>query len=87
MHVTVCMYVFKADDLVLNSQSVCSSMDKTVSHAFRISQLPVLLSVLLSPHDLSFIHFGMTIISVFVQVVFRQSCRCDFMGVDCDISR
>lgn len=81
------MYIFRADDLVLDSHSVCSFMDKTVSHVLRISQLPVVLCVLLRLHDLSFIHFGVTFVSVFVQVVVRQSCRCDFMGVDSDISR
>lgn len=40
-----CVYVFKADYLILDNQLVCSSLRKTTSSASSFSQLPVVLCV------------------------------------------
>lgn len=56
-----CRYVFRADNLVMHSQFVCSSFKKMVSPALRIPLKPVVLCVVMRPHSLSPVHSGMFI--------------------------
>lgn len=74
------MPVFRTDHLGLNNQLGCFSMGKTVSPT--LSTQPVGLDIGLRLLGLPLFH--MSIAAVRVQLMCRQSCQWDFMGIAFD---
>lgn len=72
--------------LALANHLVCSSLGKAVSFP-TVSLSSIILCVDLRPPGLSPMHFGTSTDTVFVQVMFRQSCWWDFLGVASHITR
>lgn len=81
------MYVFRADQLVLDDQVVSSYPRKTISHSRHYFLAYSSLSGVENSWFFSPVHFGMSIDLVLVQLMFRQSCLWGFMGVYSDIPR
>lgn len=69
MHDVTHMYVFGADHLALDNQSMCSSLEKTICPAHRLPLLPIALCVGLRLWAFSPFH-----ISVSVGVVLFRLC-------------
>lgn len=66
-----CMYVFKADRLVLDNQLLCSSLRRAFP-AFSISLLPIVLCLGLRTHEIFYILISISL-GVLVQVTLKQS--------------
>lgn len=79
-----CVYIFMTEYLVWDDQSVCFSLGKTISPAFSVLYLPLVLFVGLRPRGLFPILFNMPIAVALIQPVFKWSCWWDFMGVAFD---
>lgn len=65
-------YVFRAELLALDKQSMCLPLERAVSPAPAIPRLPKVLCVGLRPPGLFPIQFGMSISVIIVQFTFRQ---------------
>lgn len=70
----VCMYVFRADHLTLDNQSVCSSLGKATSLAPNFPQLPRVPCAELRLCGISLVPFDMTIGVILAQVRLVLSC-------------
>lgn len=94
LNITISVYkkllahVFKIDHLVLDNQLVYFSLEKTISPTLSILQLPIFLCIMLRPHGLSSIHFGMSI-DVYYPCLAHvgQSCWWDVISIDYDITK
>lgn len=62
-------------------------MGKNIYPTLSIPQLPVVLCVGLRPPHLCPVHLSVSFVSVFVQLMCRQSCWWDFVCVPSDIPR
>lgn len=80
VHNLTSIFIFKADDLLLDNQLVYFSLGKTIFFTLNIPWLPVVLCAGLRSCGLSLVYFDISIV-VFVQLKFMQSCWRDFMGV------
>lgn len=68
------MYVFRSDQLALDNQTGCSYLGKSISPAPSFPQVPGVLCVELRLPGPSFIYFHMSVVVVFVQLIFRKLC-------------
>ena len=66
------VYILKSDHVVLDSQSVCASLGKTI--LLLSASFSAMIAYILRSHGLSPAQFGMSIAIAFVQLMIRQSC-------------
>lgn len=71
---------------MLANRLACSSLKKTISHTPSIPYLPIVLCAALRLWGLSHICIDISIVIVFVYLIFR-SCWWDFMVVTSDTPR
>lgn len=67
------IYFFRVDHLVLDNQLVNFSLKRVTSSVTHFTQLSVVLCVWLKPHCFFSIYFGISIVALFVEFLFRQS--------------
>lgn len=66
------IYVFRAIHSILDNQSACSSQKQIICPSLGIAQLPLVLCAGFSLCGLSPIHFDISIITAFIQLIVRQ---------------
>lgn len=79
-----CMCVFRSDHLVLDNLTVSTPLGKTVSPTPNIPRLSIVVYVQLRPREFT---LSLSIAIVLVQLLFKQACWQDFVGVASDITR